>query len=204
MTARETNEKCSEKKEYIVVGKVQGHFGIKGWLKILSFTRPPLEILEYREWSFVLGREFGKDKRQSARQTSLDQVDSCDETLHLLEGKWQGKGLIVRLESINSREEAERLIGATVVVDSEQFARLDDGEFYWSDLIGLRVKNIEGLTLGIVDHLVETGANDVMIIHKEIEGDQGKVVETLVPWSDTYVRSVSLESGVILVDWDAD
>ncbi|MBX2867063.1 MAG: ribosome maturation factor RimM [Acidiferrobacterales bacterium] len=204
MTAQLTSEERFRTQEYVVVGKVQGHFGVKGWLKVLSFTRPPLEILEYKEWSFLLNRESVRDRKQPDRRALSDQVENCDESLELLEGKWQGKGLIVRLASVTSREQAERLIGASVLIDREHFAQLDEGEYYWTDLIGLQVENTEGKSLGKVDHLVETGANDVMVVHKDSEAAGGKPNETLVPWADVYVRSVNLEAGLILVDWDAD
>lgn len=188
--------------QYVVVGLVQAHFGVKGWVKVISFTRPSNEILNFENWSFVEANRSLKSAGVSSRTVLGDTVVECDRTLELLEGRFQGKGLIVRLAGIENRELAESLIGATVVIHRDQFAQLDEGEYYWTDLLGLRVINLEGHEFGTIDHLVETGANDVMVIHK-VE-DNGQCLEVLIPWVDQYVLKVDLEKGDILVDWDAD
>jgi len=187
---------------YIVVGLVQAHFGVKGWVKVISFTRPPREILTFESWSFVNADQSKKGLGVSNKTQLGDSVDDCDRSLDLLESRAQGKGLIARLSGIESRELAESLIGAAIVIHRDQFTQLDEGEYYWTDLVGLRVSNKTGHEFGTVDHLVETGANDVMVIRK-IE-DSGQSMEVLIPWAGQYVLDVDLESGDMLVDWDAD
>ncbi len=199
---KQNESPSSAEGQYIVVGLIQAHFGVKGWVKVISYTRPPQEILNFDSWSLV-DADNSENRQGVSSKTQLgDSVDNCDRSLELLEGRDQGKGLIVRLSGIESRELAESLIGATIVIHRDQFAQLEEGEYYWTDLLGLRVSNLAGHEFGTVDHLVETGANDVMVIRK-IE-DSGQRLEVLIPWADQYVMKVDLEKGEILVDWDAD
>jgi 16S rRNA processing protein RimM len=113
------------------------------------------------------------------------------------QGKKHGSRLIARFEDINDRESAEDLVHQPIAVRRDQFPEAEAGEFYWTDLVGLKVELEDGTALGTIDNLLATGANDVMVV----KGDR----ERLVPFvQDQYVKKVDLENGVVVVDWDRD
>ena len=160
----------------VKVGDIVGLFGVKGWLKIHSYTRPRQDIFGYDRW--MLGQD-GKWSRVVPRQ-----------------GKVQGKGLIVELEGVSDRDQAATLLGAEIAIERDQLPTLPKGEFYWQDLEGLRVEDQQGQLLGVVKHLFETGANDVMVV----QGDK----EHLIPYIDSVVLEVNTDAGLIRVDWDRE
>ncbi len=161
----------------LVVGSVVGVFGVRGWVKIQSHTEPRDNILIYKPWLLERG---GEVKEMAVAQ-----------------GKVHGKGLIARLVGVEDRDSAAELVGSTISVRREQLAQLDEGEFYWADLIGLRVETVEGTELGQVDHLLETGSNDVLVL----QGERERLVPFVVP---DVVRSVDIAGGRIVVDWDPE
>jgi 16S rRNA processing protein RimM len=163
--------------EMIILGRISGLFGVKGWVKIYSHTSPREGILRYKTW--YLKRDGDWD---AAR---------------LEQGHTQGKGVVAKLEGLDERDQAALLIGADIAVRREQLPKLKPDEYYWSDLEGLRVVNLEGVDLGVVSHLFETGANDVLVVKGERE--------RLIPYTrDLAVKEVDLQAGRILVDWDPD
>ncbi|WP_136249303.1 ribosome maturation factor RimM [Halomonas borealis] len=175
----------SQANEHVVLGKLTSPYGVKGWLRVYSYTSPMEGILEYDEW--VL-RHQGR-------------LERC----RLVQGRPQGKGLVVRLEGVDGRDRAEALAGAEVLLPTAELPELDgDDEFYWYQLEGLRVVTREGVTLGRVDYLFETGANDVMVV-KGHDDDAIDDRERLLPFlPDDVVQVVDLEAGVMTVDWDPD
>ncbi|MEN8260989.1 MAG: ribosome maturation factor RimM [Pseudomonadota bacterium] len=159
------------------VGQIVGVFGIKGWVKINSFTRPKENILTYSPWYLVDG-EASVERR-------------------IAEGNLHGKGIIVRLEGVSGREEAARFCGKGIYVRRSQLPAADVGEYYWADLVGLKVRTVSGQDLGTVDHLIETGANDVLVVKGERE--------RLIPFlQERYVIDVDLMGGIITADWDPE
>ncbi len=160
----------------IVLGKLSAPFGVRGWIKVTSYTEPPEGILGYRDWSVV--------KNGSARKFKV------------LQGKPHGKFFVVQFDGIEDRDEAAKLTHAEIQVPRSQLPDSDDG-YYWTDLIGLNVVTKDGVELGIVDSLMETGANDVLVL----KGDRDR----LVPWieGDVIVR-VDLAGMSITVDWDPE
>ncbi|MFC1589157.1 ribosome maturation factor RimM, partial [Pseudomonadota bacterium] len=113
-------------------------------------------------------------------------------------GRPQAKTVIAKLEGYGDRDEALKLVGARIAISSDQLKPLSQDEYYWRDLIGLRVVNQQDIELGVVDRLFETGANDVLVVKDETQ-------ERLVPWTLGHaVLEVDLEQGVIQVDWDED
>lgn len=158
--------------------------GVKGWVKIYSETAPIEKIFEYSPWLFVDNKGEGGAGHKVA--------------------SWQkkGKGLIANLEGIEDRDQAMALIGTLIEVSVDQFETLEDGDYYWFQLQGLEVESLyEGQRhdLGIVEKLMETGANDVMVV-RSTEG-----TERLVPWTPgQHVLRVDLEAGKIEVNWDPD
>ncbi len=116
--------------------------------------------------------------------------------LRVLDGRSQGRGLIARLEGCTDRDQAHALIGAEIAIDLAQLPALGAGEYYWAQLEGLRVVNLQGVELGRVSHLLETGANDVLVVKGEREH--------LIPYIGAVIRAVDTEAGLIRVDWDPD
>jgi 16S rRNA processing protein RimM len=169
----------------VILGRIGGHFGIKGWLKIVSYTRPIDQIFQYSEWYLL-----GLSDRESWKKVT---VTEC---------RQNSKGIVVKFTGFDSREETEVLVGCDFGVDRSQLDRLPEGDYYWLELVGLNVINLEGLNLGRVDHLFETGANDVLVVNQET--GQGETVERLLPWTPDVVVRVDLEDGVITVDWKED
>ena len=159
------------------MGRVAAPYGVRGWLRVVTFTEAVDSLLAYNTWHL-------------GRQGQWSEV-------RLLEGKPHGKGLIVRLEGCSERDAAAALSGADIAVYRSQLPEPREDEYYWNDLIGLRVVTIGGTHLGEVDHLIETGANDVLVI----QGDR----ERLVPFvQGEVIRSIDLDKGEIRVDWDPE
>ena len=161
----------------IPVGRISGVYGVRGWVRIFSWTRPRDNIVSYQPWY-------------------LKQGDSWTE-VRLAEGRGHGKGVVARLEGCTDREAAHKLIGAEIAVSREQMPDTGPDEYYWHDLQGLQVINLQDELLGRVDHLLETGANDVLVVSGERE--------RLIPFvTGQTVQDVDLDAGVIRVDWDKD
>lgn len=162
--------------DLILSGHVTGVHGIKGWLKIFSNTSPREQIADLSPWSLKINGELVK----------FD-----------IKGKKQGKLILAHIKGCDDRNTALEYVGAEIYIYKSQLPTLESGDYYWSDLVGLQVESIEGDRLGRVDHLLETGANDVLVVQGEHE--------YLIPFVlDTIVVSIDLDKGVMSVDWQAD
>lgn len=159
----------------ISVGRVVGLFGIGGWVKVHSYTRPRQAILGYRPWQVEIAGAWRE--------------------LDVAEGRLQGRGLVARMHGYHDRDAAAALVGAPVSIWISQLPAAGEREYYWAELEGLRVVNLAGEELGRVSHLFETGANDVLVVRGERE--------RLIPFGRSVVQRVDLDAGVIRVDWDA-
>ncbi len=168
----------SASEEFIPVGKIAGAFGVKGWLKIFSLTDPRDNILRYSPLYISLKGEWVEAE--------------------VVGGKVQGKGIVMGLQNVTDRDQVMALVGAELAIKKEQLVPTEEDEFYWSDLIGLTVINQQQETLGKVDHLLETGAHDVLAV-KDDEG-----TERLIPFVDEIVEQVDLDEKLIQVDWGLD
>ena len=163
---------------HIPIGKITGLFGVAGWVKVYSYTRPQHNIIQYCGW------RLSQDGNWSA--------------LRLLESaRRHGGGVIAKFSGIDDRSAAAALVGHEVAVEEAQFERLPSGEYYWFQLLGLEVINGTGQRLGRVKHLLETNANDVLVVEDDAQ-------RHLIPYvRDTYVKAVDLEAGHMQVDWQA-
>lgn len=162
---------------YIKIGKVSGPFGIKGWLKIQSFTDPNSNILSYSPWYLRKGQEF--------------------KIVQLADGKLQGRSVVVKLVDVIDRDQAANFSGYEVCITQDQLPEIAEDEYYWSQLVGLSVENIQGIALGVVDSLFETGANDVLIVH----GDRERAIPFI---QNQVIINIDLNEKKMLVDWDSD
>lgn len=162
--------------DYIELGSITGFFGVKGWVKLYSHTRPHLGIADYSQFY------VGDAKRQIAF-TKIQQ---------------SGKYLIGHIDGVDSRESAQAFIKQTLFVKREDLPKLDN-EYYWHELIGLTVINQQGQVLGKITEMMETGANDVMVIH----ADNGE--EHLIPYAVAhFVLAIDTDKGEMRVDWELD
>lgn len=163
--------------EPLIMGRITGPYGVKGWVRVISYTEQSADLLSYGPWHLYRGGSW------QARA--------------VLEGRVHGKGLVVRLADCPDRVCAESLAGTDIGVYRTQLPESAPDEYYWSDLLGMRVVTQEGRDLGTVDHLLETGANDVLVVRGERE--------RLIPFiQGTVIMAVDLTAGEIRVDWDPD
>ena len=159
------------------MGRISGLFGVRGGVKVYSYTEPREAVLNYDRW--LLDR---KDGWQEAK---------------VAEGQRHGKTIIARLDGVVDRDQAADLIGVNIGVPRDELPDTGSGQYYWSDLEGLKVVHRDGSELGTVLYLLETGAHDVMVV----EGDK----ERLIPFvMDKVVLGVDLDKGEIEVDWEWD
>jgi len=184
--------------EKIILGRITGVYGVKGWVKVFSFTEPMESIVDYSPWY------IRAENRKNAPWTKVK----------LKAGKRHAKTVVVKLEHCNDRDEAMSYIGTEIAIEPEQLEQLTEKhEYYWRDLIGLRVINQQGVELGVVKSLMETGANDVLVVTDQVDADDStkgdgtgkQSKERLIPWTmHNTVIAVDLEQGIIEVDWDPD
>jgi len=161
--------------QQVVVGRISGLYGVRGWVKIFSFTEPRENILNYSPWQLSHGDE---------------QIECA-----VAEGRVHGKGLIAKIDGVDDRDAAVRYVGAEIRVDRDRFGRESKDEFYWVDLEGMRVETEDGQSLGEVAYLFATGANDVMVV----KGQRRRLIPFVL---DEVVKGVDRESRTIVVDWD--
>jgi len=163
--------------ERIILGRIAGVYGVRGWVKIFSETQPKENIFSYSPWQIKLNGQW--------------------QTVKVVEGKPHGKGLVAHLESYDDRELARQLTGVEIAVEKAQLPEAEEDEYYWADMIGLKVVTLDGQELGQVDHLFETGANDVVVVRGERE--------RLIPFvQGQYIIEIDLDAGVMRVDWDPE
>lgn len=168
-----------DRNRLLEVGRISGVYGVRGWVRIYSHMTPRDEILGYTDWYLRRGDEPWR-------------------SIRMLEGRQQGKGIVARLEGVNDRDTAHALIATDIAIDRDALPPPEPGTYYWADLEGAQVVTIDGVALGTLDHLFETGANDVMVV-------RGEDRERLIPFVvDQVVKEVDLGTRVVRVDWDPD
>jgi len=160
------------------MGRVAGAQGILGWVKLKTYTEFADSLADFPVW--WLG-----DEKQPWREITVEKFAV------------QSKGLIAKFPGCNDRTAAEKYKGLLVAVPRSSLPQQSDDEYYWADLIGLAVINLAGTSLGTVDNLMDTGANQVLCV-------RGKSGEILIPFIASVIRQVNLAEKVIRVDWSAD
>ena len=162
----------------VIMGRVVAAQGLQGWIKVQVYTEHLDALIDYDKW------QLGDDK-QPWREFKV------------LECKTHTKVLVAKLEGIEDRTAAEKCKGLLIAVPRSSLPKAADNEFYWSDLIGMSVVNLQNELLGVVDHLLDMGANDVMCVRD----DKGEI---LIPFLSHVVQQVSLDEKLIRVDWQAE
>ncbi len=176
----------------IELGKISGVWGVRGAVKVYSYTREREGIAQYKNWI-------------------LKSAGGAETHYNVIQCKKQGQGMVAMLAGVDSRDLAESLKGFSVWVPLQDIPALPAGEYYWHQLVGLEVTTLEGLVLGMVDHLLETGANDVLVVKGKVvknavseTGESSELVERLLPYIDQVVVEVDLEAKSMRVDWDPE
>lgn len=165
----------SERGKLLTLGHISGVHGLKGWVKVFSHTEPREAILDYQPW----------------------RLGDQDREVRVTRGQRHGKTVIAVLPGVETPEAARALVGQEIRVPRDALPDNEQGSWYWADLLGLEVSNLDGERLGTVRQMIETGAHDVMVL----DGDR----ERLVPFvPEQIVRDVDLQEGTIRVDWHAD
>ncbi len=164
---------CNDK---LCVGHITGVQGLKGWVKVFSSTDPRENIVHYSPW--MMETEEG--------------VKTLD-----VHGRLQGRLVLAKFAGVETREDAAEFIGDKIYIWPEQLPELGQDEYYWSDLIGMEVESIQAQALGRVDDMLETGADDVMVI----KGDRERLIPFVI---DDIVRKVDFDRRCIIVDWQPD
>lgn len=161
----------------LIIGKISGIYGVKGWVRVFSETSPRNNILNYSPWQVLIKDQWV--------------------TMAVKEGRDHNKGIVVQLEGYDDRDIARDLIGAQIAISRDRLGTPEESEYYWADLIGCRVVTTEGVELGHIDHLFETGANDVIVIKGERE--------RLIPFiQGQVIKNIDLEQQLLEVDWDPE
>lgn len=162
--------------KYIVVGKIGSSFGVSGWVKVHTYTEFDANILEYSPW-------YINDPKQP------------EKTIAVEDGRTHGNGIIVKFAGIDTPEAARLLTGKLISIKRSQLPNLQPEEYYWSDLEGLTVINQEGVTLGKISYLIETGSNDVMVVKGQTD-----IAIPYLPGS--VVIKIDLEKREMHVNWE--
>lgn len=176
----------AEASSLVDVGRITAVFGVRGWVKIHSATEPAENLFEYQPWWL-----------KTAHGVKPVEIDAA---------RPHGKGFVAHIKGVDDRDEAAFYAGTTIAVERRQLPELAEGEFYWHQLQGLAVISRFGgadVRLGCVSRMLETGANDVLVVQPDDASVDGK--ERLVPYvPGQYVLEVNLDAGTIVVDWDPE
>jgi len=170
----------SRASDTIVIGKIGAPYGVKGWVKITTYTDETEGVFSYSPW--LLG--------EAEKEVTVD--------------VWRthNKGVVAKLIGVESRDDAESIKNLDISIKAEQLPQLTDDEYYWRDLVGMQVVTEAGYDLGAVKELFETGSNDVMLIRANPNDAFGQK-ERMVPFLfDQVIKQVDMQARTIKVDWD--
>jgi 16S rRNA processing protein RimM len=188
--AKNVSAEGSAATDIVVVGRIGSPYGVRGWMHVQSFTSPAENILNYQPWYI----------RKNERAPWAVVED--------LQCRAHQKGFVAQFNGIDNRDDAATQTGALIGVAGECFpASRDPDEYYWRDLIGAQVVTNQGVVLGLVDDLMETGAHDVLVVAPTAVSNAGDDVDQsmiLIPFVADYVVQVDLANAQVTVAWDPD
>lgn len=162
-------------RQLVTLGHISGLLGIKGWVKVFSYTDPRDGIIGFQTWILRSGDD--------------------EKILEIEEGKNHGRSVVVKLKRVETRDQAKEFVGAEIAVERTALALCNPGEYYWTDLEGMEVVTTSGQMLGRLDYLFETGGHDVMVV----VGDRQRLIPFVY---GKVVQEVELEQRLLIVDWD--
>lgn len=169
----------SRASETVIIGKIGAPYGVKGWVKINSYTDEKAGIFNYVPWIIGAGQNF-----------------------QVAQWRTHNNALVAKLKGIDDRDDAERIKNLDIAIESSQLPQLSDDEFYWRDLMGMQVVTEKGYSLGIIKEIFATGANDVMLIKANTNDAFGQKERMLPILFDQVVKQIDQPSATITVDWD--
>ena len=178
----------------IEVGRIADAWGIKGWFKVIPYSASPEALFSSKRW-FLLPPE------KRAGVVAKEPLFNGTQQIKICIAKEHSDGVVAQADGVDDRNTAELLKSCRIFIGRSSFPSAAKDEYYWVDLIGCAVVNREGVALGVVKDLMATGPQAVIVAEREVEG---KAVETLIPFVDAYVDSVSLSDKLITVDWQLD
>lgn len=164
---------------WIVVGHLSGLFGVRGWLRLFSYTEPRAGILDYDPLYLE------------------ERSDTGWREIRIEQGRAHGRGVIAKIADIDDRDIAARYLNKALAIRREQLPPLAADEYYWSDLEGLQVVTVGGIKLGVVDHVFATGANDVVVV----KGERQHLIPFL---QGSVIKTVDIDRSLMQVEWDPD
>lgn len=171
----------------VVMGRVLGPFGVKGWIKIQPYTERPGSLAQYPAWWMLMAQGWREFQPEESEQ--------------------HGRHLVARMRGFADRDEAARFSGAEIAVSRDALPEAGAGEFYRSDLVDLKVVNLTGEELGRVKELFDNGAHDILRVvwvdGERVDGERAGG-ERLLPFIATVVKEIDMDAGEIRVDWGAD
>jgi 16S rRNA processing protein RimM len=179
LSALVPQQKPNEQNPMVIMGRVADAQGLQGWIKVQPYTAQLDSLTGYRIW--WLGNE----------KLGWRELDVLKSSLH------GGRVVIAQLMGCHDRNTAEAYKGLLIAIPRNRMPQPDEGEYYWSDLIGLEVRNLGDERLGIVENLQDTGANQVLCV----AGEKGEI---LIPFIESAIKQVDLAGKLIRVDWQAD
>jgi len=163
------------KEKKIIIGRFSGPFGIQGWVHLISYTDPQSNVFRYPHWKIQKNNLWQPIQREIKKP--------------------HGSGWIVKIKNCDDRDQAMLLKGFEIAIDRTDLPNTTDQEYYWEDLIGLKVMDLSGKNLGIIDYLFETGANDVIAVKLNNQ-------KHFIPYLKQVIKSVDLEKKTMMVDWE--
>jgi len=176
--------------DLVTVGYITGAYGIQGWVRVKPYSADADALLGAKTWW-------------------LDKPELRD--VEMMQAKYHSGDVVARLMGVAGRDAAEALKGTVVQIARSHFPALSDDEFYWVDLIGLAVENLQGQSLGVVGDLMDNGAHPILRIvptvpvqTAEADVESKAAAEILIPYVDQFVKSVVLAEKKITVDWGLD
>jgi 16S rRNA processing protein RimM len=178
----------------IEVGRIADAWGIKGWFKIIPYSASPEALFSSKRW-FLLPPE------KRAGVVAKEPLFLGTQQIKIRIAKEHSDGIVAQADGVDDRNTAELLKSCRIFISRQSFPTAAKDEYYWVDLLGCEVVNREGISLGTVKDLMSTGPQTVIVAEREVEG---KALETLIPFVDAYVDTVSLADKRITVDWQLD
>ncbi len=159
----------------IIIGRLAGAYGIKGWSHLISFTDPQENILHYSNWQIQKNNIWQSVSREAEKK--------------------HGNGFVVKLTGCDDRDQALLLKNTEIAIDSADLPKAPDNQYYWDDLIGFTVIDLSRKSLGTIDYLFATGANDVIAVSLDKK-------QHFIPYLKEVVKSVDVNNKIITVDWE--